>query len=1495
MTESRIPSRAPIADGHRSIGRSTLQNEIIGDLDKEFGSLPDDAEDISLEKLCSSLQAAFEGRLGKHSASLVDKMVSSKMPGAFSAGAIRKYLGSRWGLGMGRQDAVLLLAVVRQPPVRIGVEGEAKLFLDEVVQLYVAQVGVTLPEPAQGRSPEDKMDVSLTPEALNHLRKDQHAFHRSMLEFHARQLDLDLYAADRLIVTSKERADKFQTELDLWNVEHGEVYLAGIKPIFDPLKVRVYDSFWNWAAQDLLRMVYGIVNGSIKVTGVESEEQRILLTNRSSPRLLDAMRYLMDNLPISRGETGQIATVREYLAGLIEDCERSLAEAPVAKNLSVLTAPRTIIDQQGHIRYVEAPRRGATTLRSTADKDSATGTTLVRCLCDDMDQHTLPLVCPNRIKLENGALPQLQRKKSNGWAYDGSSTNVYRKALDLASCCGMTFQDKTVLVTGAGRGSIAARIVQGLISGGAKVVATTSTYSPEVTRNHQKVYACHGGRDSRLVLVPFNQASRQDTEALIAFIYDPVTGLGWDLDHVVPFAAISENGREIDNIDSKSELAHRLMLTNAVRLLGAVKRQKALRRIRTRPAQIILPLSPNHGALGNDGLYPESKLALEALFDRWSSESWSDYLSICGAVIGWTRSTGLMADNDIVSEGVERANVRTFSQQEMAFNILGLMTAPVQALCQVEPLLADLSGGMALIPNLKSLTTRLRASILESSEIRRAILAEQAIERRIVYGAEGAGSSKPHPLEPRANLRFDFPKMPDYKTEIEPLGSDLRDMVDLDTVIVVTGFAEVGPYGNSRTRWEIEAHGEFSMAGCIEMAWIMGLIRSYDGAIKGERYCGWVDAQTGDPVADKNIKRKYESHILRHSGIRLLESRPLDGPDPRAKQALHEVVVQEDLQPFAASKETAQDFKREHGDMVDIFENPDSSDFSIHLKKGATLMVPKAVPYDHAVAGQIPTGWDARTYGISEDIISQVDPVVLYTLVCTVEAFLSAGITDTYELYQHIHVSEVGNCIGSGLGGLASLQKMMKHRFLDRQVQKDILSETFINTTAAWVNMLLLSSSGPIMTPVGACATAVESLDIGCGLITNGKAKVCLVGGFDDLSKDVSYEFANMKATNNAEDDMRRGREPREMSRPATSTRSGFVESEGCGVQVITTARLALDMGLPIHGVVALTHAASDQTGRSIPAPGKGLVTIARESRATPASPLLDLRYRRRNMELRREQIREMRELELTYLEAQFDSSRTAKGSWDVVDPSDFHQQRQTEIEMEALRQEKEALKTYGNQFWKHDDRISPLRGALATWGLTVDDLNVASFHGTSTRLNERNELEVVHRQLEHLGRQRGNTLLGVCQKYLTGHPKGAAGAWMLNGCLQTLNTGLVPGHRNADNIDADLAQFHHVAFPRESIQTNGVKAFSLTSFGFGQKGAQVIGVHPKYLYATLDANAYQKYRGKVEQRQRRAYRHFHHGLVHHRAFVAKDHPPYPSQQAMAFLLDPHARAPASH
>ena len=64
--------------------------------------------------------------------------------------------------------------------------------------------------------------------------------------------------------------------------------------------------------------------------------------------------------------------------------------------------------------------------------------------------------------------------------------------LESAAINGLTFKDKYVLVTGAGAGSIGAEILQGLISGGAKVIVTTSRFSKKVTEYYQNMYARYG-------------------------------------------------------------------------------------------------------------------------------------------------------------------------------------------------------------------------------------------------------------------------------------------------------------------------------------------------------------------------------------------------------------------------------------------------------------------------------------------------------------------------------------------------------------------------------------------------------------------------------------------------------------------------------------------------------------------------------------------------------------------------------------------------------------------------------------------------------------------------------------------------------------------------------------------------------------------------------------------------------------------------------------------
>lgn len=1540
-------------------GKSTVQNEILGDLGKEFGSTPDKPEDTPLEELADQFQDTFSGQLGKTSTSLIGRLMSSKMPGGFSITVARKYLETKYGLGAGRQDSVMLTALVNEPASRLGSEAEAKEFLDSVAQKYAATAGISLASASAAGGAGGAGGAVIDSAALDALSAESKTLAKQQLEVLARYLQVDLNKGAKSFIKEKEATALLQKELDLWETEHGEFYAKGIQPVFSSLKARTYDSYWNWARQDVLSMYFDIIFGKLTSVDRETINQCIQIMNRASPTLIKFMQYHIDHTPEYKGETYQLA--KRLGQQLIDNCKQVMDVDPVYKDVSRITGPKTTVDSKGTIVYEEANKdtvrkfeqyvyemaQGGPMTKQTQptiqeelarvykaiSKQSAVSKTtkveldkLYSQLVEFMESSkeietskvasqtetgtntpteedelstssddeiaSLPdktsILQPVSSTIPPQTIPflHLQKKTKHGWEYDHKLSAMYLDGLESGAINGLTFKDKYVLVTGAGAGSIGAEILQGLISGGAKVIVTTSRFSKKVTEYYQAMYSRYGATGSTLIVVPFNQGSKQDVDNLVNYIYDSANGLGWDLDAIIPFAAIPENGNGLDNIDSKSELAHRIMLTNLLRMLGAVKAKKLTD---TRPAQVILPLSPNHGTFGFDGLYSESKISLETLFNRWYSEDWSTKLTVCGAIIGWTRGTGLMSANNIIAEGIEKVGVRTFSQKEMAFNILGLLTPAVVNLCQEQPVMADLNGGLQNIENLKEFTSKLRSDLVDSAEVRRAVSIETSVEQKVVHGEGVDANYHKVTVQPRANMTFDFPEMKPYE-EIKKVSPDLEGMLDLESVIVVTGFSEVGPWGNARTRWEMEAYGEFSLEGCIEMAWIMGLIKYHNGNLKGKPYNGWIDAKTQQPVDDKDVKTKYEEEILNHSGIRLIEPELFDGYDPEKKKLIQEVVIQHDLEPFEASKETAEQYKHQHGDKCEIFEIEESGEFTVKILKGATLYVPKALRFDRLVAGQIPTGWDAKNYGISEDTISQVDPITLFVLVSTVEALLATGITDPFEFYKYVHVSEVGNCSGSGMGGVSALRGMFKDRYSDKPVQNDILQESFINTMSAWVNMLLLSSSGPIKTPVGACATAVESVDTGIETILCGKAKVCIVGGYDDFQEEGSYEFANMNATSNSLDEFDHGRTPSEMSRPTTTTRNGFMEAQGSGIQIIMTADLAIKMGVPIYAVLAMSATATDKIGRSVPAPGKGILTTAREHHGDLKYPssMMNIKYRSRQLKKRLAQIATWEESEIEYLSEEAELAKEEYGSDFSI--GEFLRERSEEITREAKRQAADAKKQWGNFFYKSDPRIAPLRGALATYGLTIDDLGVASFHGTSTKANDKNESATINSMMKHLGRSEGNPVFGVFQKYLTGHPKGAAGAWMLNGAIQILNSGIVPGNRNADNVDKVMQDFEYVLYPSRSIQTDGIKAVSVTSFGFGQKGAQAITVHSDYLYAVLDKATYEDYAARVNARNKRAYRYMHNAITRNSMFRAKDKAPYSDELEQPVYLDPLAR-----
>ncbi|KAL4817010.1 Sterigmatocystin biosynthesis fatty acid synthase subunit alpha [Aspergillus spinulosporus] len=1288
-------------------GKSTLQNELIGELGNEFqASLPDRAEDVSLADLDAALG---EVSLGPTSGALLQRVFTAKMPARMTVSAVRERLAETWGLGFHRQTAVLVAALAAEPQSRLASLEAAHQYWDGLTEAYGQSLGLFLrkanPRRAVRRDGQGVQAIALADSlGSKDLARTQYETLRQYLGI-----------PNPITKQHGPEVADLQQKLDCWTAEFSDEFLSQISPRFDARKTRWYRDWWNSARQELLAICE---NGNVHWT----DELRDQFVQRADVGLVE------------------IARAHSVAKPLVPDLIHAISLPPVVRLGCMPTLmPRTVVTPEGEIRCEENERQPSCFAEFFTSWIQANNP---RCAIHSTGENL---------------------------------TSLLLNCVAHANQQGVSFANQTYLITGAGPGSIGQHIARRLLAGGARVIVTTSREPSAAAPFFKALYNKCGSRGSQLHLVPFNQASAVDCERLIDYIYGD---LGLDLDAILPFAATSQVGAEIGELDASNEAAFRLMLVNVLRLVGSVASQKRRRGISCRPTQVMLPLSPNHGILGGDGLYAESKRGLETLIQRFHSESWEEELSICGVSIGWTRSTGLMAANDLVAETAEKqGSVLTFSVEEMGDLITLLLTPQLVTRCEDSPVIADFSGNLGGWRDASAQLAATRASLRQRADTARALAEEDEREYRCRHA-----ESTQEPVDQKVSLHVGFPALPEYDPLLHP------GLLPADAVVVV-GFAELGPWGSARVRWEMESRGCLSPAAYVEMAWLMNLIRHVDNV----HYVGWVDGEDGKPVADADIPKRYGNRIISNAGIRPL---PSDN-----REVFQEIVLEQNLPSFETTRENAEALQQRHGDKIQI-STRENGVYLVQLQHGASIRVPKSIMSPPGVAGQLPTGWSPERYGISAEIVQQVDPVALVLLCCVAEAFYSAGISDPMEIFEHIHLSELGNFVGSSMGGVVNTRALYHDICLDKDVTSDALQETYLNTAPAWVNMLLLGAAGPIKTPVGACATALESVDAAVESIKAGQAKICLVGGYDDLQPEESAGFARMKATVSVRDEQARGREPGEMSRPTAASRAGFVESQGCGVQLICRGDVAIAMNLPVYGIIAGTGMASDGIGRSVPAPGQGILTFAQEDAQTPA----------------------------------------------------------------------------------------PIRAALSRWGLGIDDMTVASLHATSTPANDTNEPSVIQREMTHLGRTSGRPLWAICQKSVTGHPKAPAAAWMLNGCLQVLDSGLVPGNRNADDVDPALRAFDHLCFPTQSIQTDGVKAFLLNSCGFGQKEAQLVGVHPRYFFSLLSRREFEEYKTRRQLRIAQAERAYINAIMTDSIVRVQSHPPFAPAEMHSILLDPSAR-----
>ena len=128
------------------------------------------------------------------------------MPGGFSITTARKYLESRFGLGAGRQDSVLLMALTNEPANRLGSEADAKAFFDGIAQKYASSAGISLSSgAASGAGAANSGGAVVDSAALDALTAENKKLAKQQLEVLARYLQVDLNKGSQIFYQGKRK------------------------------------------------------------------------------------------------------------------------------------------------------------------------------------------------------------------------------------------------------------------------------------------------------------------------------------------------------------------------------------------------------------------------------------------------------------------------------------------------------------------------------------------------------------------------------------------------------------------------------------------------------------------------------------------------------------------------------------------------------------------------------------------------------------------------------------------------------------------------------------------------------------------------------------------------------------------------------------------------------------------------------------------------------------------------------------------------------------------------------------------------------------------------------------------------------------------------------------------------------------------------------------------------------------------------------------------
>ena len=225
----------------------------------------------------------------------------------------------------------------------------------------------------------------------------------------------------------------------------------------------------------------------------------------------------------------------------------------------------------------------------------------------------------------------------------------------------------------------------------------------------------------------------------------------------------------------------------------------------------------------------------------------------------------------------------------------------------------------------------------------------------------------------------------------------------------------------------------------------------------------------------------------------------------------------------------------------------------------------------------------------------RIDRVSQFGIVAAQEALTQAGLAGDGADLDDIDRSRVAVVIGSGVGGILTLEDQIEVRVTKgvNRVGPLLIPMMMSNATAGLV-ALRHGFHGSAFSVATACASGVDSIGTAADMIRAGRADVVVAGGSEaSITPTALAAFARMGALSSRNDD------PAGASRPFDRARDGFVMGEGAGIMVLESAEHAARRGATVLGELAGYGSTCDAHHITAPDPdGAGAIASMQQALA---------------------------------------------------------------------------------------------------------------------------------------------------------------------------------------------------------------------------------------------------------------------------------------------------------